>query len=167
MATSSTKLYSREVITSPPEALYRLTTVGSPVRGVYGADIVAQHGLRVNLPLRSYKPSIEVWETEEGEWWQDEVARDLSTEQYSIACYAFEHNTKSLANSRTTFNIARAIAQQLWVPVRRSQHLGKLFYDLVAQFAADISEFLQLTNFPLADNFSCESAEQGPMISCL
>ena len=95
-------LYNAEQLIPPPKAMYKITTAQTPVRGEHGADIVAQHGLCVDLPLmRPISPSIKVWETAEGVWWQDILARAVSKRNYSVNCFALQHDTLALATHRT------------------------------------------------------------------
>lgn len=112
-------LYTAEELLPPPKAMFRITTPRSPQRGLHGADIVAQHGLCVRIPLvREVTPSIKVWETTEGAWWQDELAVALSTQDYSVNCFALQHNTLAIANAANTKTLGVAIAQQIdaWIP---------------------------------------------------
>lgn len=118
-------MYFRQQSLPSPAALFRLTTEESPVRERNGADILAQHGLAVNVPLQMpVTPRIEVWETADGAWWLDQLAQDLSTPDYSIATYAAEHQIQAFANNETTAFLGTEIAQQL-VTRNSPIHQGK------------------------------------------
>ena len=112
-------LYNAEELLPPPKAMFRITTAQSVVRGLHGADIVAQHGVCVRTPVvRPTSSTIKVWETPEGVWWQDQLATTLSTPDHSINCFALQHDILAIANVQITNTLGVAIAQQLdsWIP---------------------------------------------------
>ena len=118
-------MYERQQLLPHPRALFAIKTGGSPVRGRNGADIFAQHGLKVNIPaLRPVTPGIEVWETEDGHWWLEDLARELSTPEYSIANFAAEHGPQGFANNENTKTLGIAIAQQ-FITSNRPAHEGE------------------------------------------